>query len=51
VLGAFQVSAGKSKIVPRCSHPLTGLGCVSRIYTALVVLDITPARAPKRCRR
>jgi 3-oxoadipate CoA-transferase beta subunit len=35
--------AGESKIVPRCSYPLTALGCVSRIYTDLAVLDITPA--------
>jgi 3-oxoadipate CoA-transferase beta subunit len=35
--------AGESKIVPRCSYPLTGLACVSRVYTDLAVLDITPA--------
>ncbi len=35
--------AGESKIVPRCSYPLTALGCVSRVYTDLAVLDITPA--------
>jgi 3-oxoadipate CoA-transferase beta subunit len=35
--------AGESKIVARCSYPLTGLGCVSRVYTDLAVLDITPA--------
>lgn len=35
--------SGESKIVPRCSYPLTGLGCVSRVYTDLAVLDITPA--------
>ena len=35
--------AGESKIVPRCSYPLTALGCVSRVYTDLAVLDVTPA--------
>jgi 3-oxoadipate CoA-transferase, beta subunit len=35
--------AGESKIVAQCSYPLTGLACVSRIYTDLAVLDITPA--------
>lgn len=33
---------GESKIVDVCSYPLTGVGCVSRVYTDLAVLDITP---------
>lgn len=31
---------GESKLVERCSYPLTGLGCVSRIYTDLGVFAV-----------
>jgi 3-oxoadipate CoA-transferase beta subunit len=42
VMMEHQTKAGASKIVPACTYPVTGLACVTRVYTDLAVLDITP---------
>jgi 3-oxoadipate CoA-transferase beta subunit len=33
---------GRPKLVRQCSYPLTAVGAVSRVYTNLAVLDVTP---------
>ena len=38
----YLTKAGESKIVATCTYPLTGIACVSRIYTDLAVIDVTP---------
>jgi len=40
--------SGQSKLVETCTYPLTGLACVSRVYTDLAVIDIGPGGAVVR---
>jgi 3-oxoadipate CoA-transferase beta subunit len=42
VLMEHTTKSGAPRLVKRCSYPLTALGVVTRIYTNLAVLDVTP---------
>jgi 3-oxoacid CoA-transferase subunit B len=33
---------GNSKLLPQCSLPITGIGCVKKIVSDLGVFDVTP---------
>lgn len=42
VMTDLLTKTGESKLVEACSYPLTGVGCVTRVYTDHAVFDVTP---------
>jgi 3-oxoacid CoA-transferase subunit B len=42
---------GESKLLPECTLPLTGVGCVKKIVTEIAVLEVTPDRGFKLLER
>lgn len=40
VMMELRTKSGESKLVEQCSYPLTGIGCVSRVYTDVAVFDL-----------
>lgn len=42
VMTDLLTKTGESKLVEACSYPLTGVGCVARVYTDHAVFDVTP---------
>jgi len=45
VMMELQTKSGESKLVEKCTYPLTGVACVSRVYTDLAVFDVGPTGA------
>ena len=45
VMMELLTKTGDSKLVQHCTYPLTGVGCVSRIYSDLAVIDLGPQGA------
>jgi 3-oxoadipate CoA-transferase beta subunit len=42
VMTDLLTKSGESKLVDVCTYPLTGVGCVTRVYTDHAIFDIAP---------
>ncbi|MGP6204630.1 3-oxoacid CoA-transferase subunit B [Microbacterium sp. F2] len=42
VMTDLLTKTGESKLVQECSYPLTGVGCVTRVYTDHAIFDVSP---------
>ncbi|MES2715213.1 MAG: 3-oxoacid CoA-transferase subunit B [Pseudomonadota bacterium] len=45
VMMDYLTKGGEAKLVPACTYPLTGLACVSRLYSDLAVIDLAGGTA------
>ena len=45
VMMEYLTKKGEAKLAPACTYPLTGIGCVSRVYTDLATIDLGPEGA------
>ena len=42
VMMDLMTKTGESKLVDKCSYPLTGIGCVTRLYTDVAIFELGP---------
>ncbi|QUT04814.1 CoA transferase subunit B [Sphingobium phenoxybenzoativorans] len=45
VMMELLTKTGESKLVDQCTYPITGMACVSRIYSDIAIFDIAPQGA------
>jgi len=45
VMMELRTKTGEPKLVQDCTYPITGIGCVSRVYTDVAVIDLGPQGA------